>query len=266
MRMRASYVFIFVCAMATSGPPSNCGEEGRRLQVVRQPERRGYDCEFVQRPQSAFQSECPVCLLVLREPHQATCCGNSFCEACVKRVQADKKSCPTCNEVDFNVFPDKRLKRSLNEFRVYCSHKEEGCKWVGDLGELDKHVNLQPPPDKLLVGCQFSEIGCPYCSEPFQRRNVDVHQSDECLKRPYSCQHCRQYSSTFEEVTQEHWAICGSFPLSCPNNCGAVVQRQEVEQHISQDCLLTVIECDFKAVGCEVRLARRDMPSHLGAN
>ena len=223
------------------------------------------DCEFVLPPPKSLQSECTVCLLILREPYQAKCCGNIFCEACVKRLEADAKRCPTCNALNFNVFPDKRLKRSLNEFSVYCSHKEEGCKWVGELGELDKHLNLQPPPDKLLVGCQFSKIGCSYCSESFQRRSLGGHQSDECLKRPYSCQHCGQ-SSTFDDVTGKHWPVCRSFPLSCPNNCGATVQRQEVEQHVSQDCPLTVIECDFKAVGCEVRLARRDMPSHISAN
>ena len=138
-------------------------QEGQRPKS--QPQFGGYNCEFVERPPKAFQCECPICLLVLHEPHQATCCGNSFCETCVKRIQTHKKPCPTCNQVDYTVFPDKRLKRSLNDYHVYCSHKGEGCKWVGELGELDRHLNLQPPPDKLLVGCHFSEIGCTYCSD-----------------------------------------------------------------------------------------------------
>ena len=29
----------------------------------------GYNCAFVERPQSEFQTECPICLLVLREPY-----------------------------------------------------------------------------------------------------------------------------------------------------------------------------------------------------
>ena len=38
----------------------------------------GYDCEFVERPQE-LQKECPICLIILREPFQVTCCGYSFC-------------------------------------------------------------------------------------------------------------------------------------------------------------------------------------------
>ena len=238
--------------------------------ATRPPHRVGYDCEFVERPPKAVQCECPVCLLVLREPHQVTCCGYSFCATCVKRVQKDKKPCPTCNEADFTVFPDKRLKRSLNEYPVYCCQRGEGCDWVGELGELDRHLNLQPPPEKLLVGCQFSEVDCTYCVQPFQRRYVQAHQSDDCPKRPYACQHCNKYAATFkatyEEVMQNHWPVCPFFPLSCPNNCELVLQRQEVEHHVSNDCPLTHVQCDFHMVGCEARLTRKDMPSHISEN
>ena len=248
---------------------------GERLPIrppraTRQPHCVGYDCEFVERPPKAVQCECPVCLLVLREPHQVTCCGYSFCATCVKRVHNDKKSCPTCNEADFTVFPDKRLKRSLNEYRVYCCQRGESCDWVGEVGELDRHLNLQPPPEKLLVGCQFSVVDCTYCVQPFQRRYIQAHQSDDCPKRPYACQHCNKYVATFkatyEEVTQNHWPVCPFFPLSCPNNCELVLQRQEVEHHVSQDCPLTLVLCDFHMIGCQVQLARRDMPSHISQN
>ena len=242
----------------------------RPPRVIRQPHRGGYECEFVERPPKAVQCECPVCLLVLREPHQVTCCGYSFCATCVKRVQEDKKPCPTCNEADFNVYSNKGLKRSLNEYRVYCCQRAEGCDWVGELLELDRHLNLQPPPEKLLVGCQFSEVDCTYCVQPFQRRYVQAHQADDCPKRPYACQHCNKYAATFkatyEEVTQNHWPVCPFFPLSCPNNCELVLQRQEVEHHMSRDCPLTLVLCDFHVVGCQARLTKRDMPSHISEN
>ena len=265
--------------MATGTAANRCRDKGdddgpgpqeqppiRPPRSTRQPHRVGYDCEFVERPPKAFQCDCPVCLLVLREPHQVTCCGYSFCATCVKRVQEDKKPCPTCNEADFTVFPDKRLKRSLNEYRVYCCQRGEGCNWVGELGELDRHLNLQPPPEKLLVGCHFSEVDCTHCVQPFQRRYVQAHQSDDCPKRPFACQHCNMYAATFEDVTQNHWPVCPFFPLSCPNNCELVLQRQEVEHHVSQDCPLTLVLCDFHVVCCQARLTRRDMPFHISEN
>ena len=101
----------------------------------------GFECEFVERPPKDFpQVECPVCLNILREPHQARCCGYNFCQACIARVQKDKKACPTCNEKEFEVFLDKGLKRSLYAFKVYCTEKENGCGWTGELGGLDKHL------------------------------------------------------------------------------------------------------------------------------
>ena len=252
--------------MATGG----CGEDGAQSQSSSRPRRaeerhhrEGYTCEFVERPPKAFQCDCPICLLVLREPHQITCCGYSFCQACVKRVQADNKCCPTCNAIDYAVFPDKRLKRSLNDFRVYCSNKEEGCEWAGELGELDRHLNLQPPSEKRFVGCLFSEVDCSFCSHPFQRRYVQTHQSEDCPSRPYTCQHCNEYSADFEDVTTKHWPLCAFFPLSCPNSCEMVLQRRELENHVEKDCLLTPIDCDFSLVGCKARLARNDMPSHV---
>ena len=266
--------------MATGvGPssPNSCGDERgegheqeqpptRLPRVIRQPHHGGYDCEFVERPHKAVQCECPVCLLVLREPHQVTCCGYTFCATCVTRVQEDKKCCPTCSKANFEVFSNKGLKRTLNEYRVYCCQRAEGCDWVGELGELDRHLNLQPPPEKLLVGCQFSEVDCTYCGQPFQRRYVQAHQSDECLKRPYACQHCNRYAATYEEVAQNHWPVCSFFPLSCPNNCELVLQRQEVEHHVNKECPLTIVKCVFHAVGCQGEAAQRDMPSHISDN
>ena len=226
----------------------------------------GYDCEFVERPSSKLvQADCPVCLLVLREPHQVMCCGYSFCRSCIQTARATQKVCPACNE-EFIIFPNKGLKRTLCDLRVYCSHRGLGCKWEGELGELDSHLNLQPPIEKLFGGCQLSETECTLCLQPFQRRYLRVHQSDDCPKRLFACQYCNQHEAAFEEVTQSHWSVCPSFPLSCPNNCNLVFQRQELEQHVRQDCPLTLVNCDFHITGCGVRLPRRDMAYHINGH
>ena len=226
----------------------------------------GYDCEFVKRPASDLgQADCPVCLLVLREPQQVTCCGYSYCRSCIQRVLADQNVCPTCNE-QFTTFPNKGLKRALYGQNVHCIHRKLGCEWEGELGELDRHLNLQPPAEKLLEGCQFSEVECILCLQPFQRRYLQAHQSDDCPKRPFACQHCNQHEATFEEVTQSHWSVCPSFPLPCPNNCDLVLQRQELEQHVRYDCPLTRVQCDFHIAGCAEYLAKKYLPSHISEN
>ena len=94
----------------------------------------GYECDFVEKPPEALQSECPVCLLVLRKPYQTTCCGHVFCQACIEQVQANNDHCPCCQAETFDIFEDKRLKRSLSGFKVHCTNKQEGCQWMGELG------------------------------------------------------------------------------------------------------------------------------------
>ena len=222
----------------------------------------GYDCEFVERPKE-LETDCPVCLLVLREPFQVTCCGNGFCRSCIERVQGDKRSCPTCNETNFNTFPDKRLQRSLYAFRVYCVHQKSGCEWAGELGELDQHLNLSPELGKQLIGCEFAAVACTYCCEYFQRCRVHVHESESCLQRPFSCNYCNDYGSVYEDVINNHWPVCKCYPVPCPNKCGGNPERQNIEAHVNTQCPLTIVNCDFLYTGCEVQLARRDMPTHL---
>ena len=228
--------------------------------------RGGFDCEFVERPPEVLQSECPVCLQIIRDPYQISCCGYSFCRSCIERIKADNKPCPTCNKKGFSDFPDKRLKRSLYSFKVRCSHQKDGCEWTGELGQFDVHLNKDPPSDKQLTGCQFADIDCLYCEEKQQRQYIQGHQNEHCTKRPFGCEHCHDFESNFDDVIHNHWPVCGFHPVRCPNECGSFPQRQNLDSHVAKECPLTTTSCDFVHVGCAVKLARKDMPEHLREN
>ena len=162
----------------------------------------GIEAEFVEKPPKAVQYECPICLLVLREPYQATCCGKSFCKECIDRVQAKSKTCPTCKDRNSQVFRDKRLQQSLYDFEVYCSHKSKGCEWRGELRELDKHLNSAPPTDKSLKGCPFTVIKCPLnhtgCEVKLSRREMKEHVNNELL------QHVLKQTSLVQKLTRDN--------------------------------------------------------------
>lgn len=100
---------------------------------------RGYDCKFVTPPPPAFQTECPICLLILREPYQATCCGKSFCHSCIQGIE-NKSHCPACSET-LQLYSNVGLRQSLIQLLVWCTHREDGCKWFGELGQLECHLN-----------------------------------------------------------------------------------------------------------------------------
>ena len=228
--------------------------------------KNGYECEFVEPPQKQFQSECSICLQILREPHLISCCGHSYCEACIERVGKDGKPCPLCNEPGFTTMANKGLKRTLHEFRVYCPHRLHGCEWEGELGRLDEHLNSDPLPERQLKGCLFAVIECLHCKEGIRRDKIAGHQLERCPKRPYMCEYCAEYKSTFEDVAHSHWPECKCFLLPCPNECtpsGSGLQRQDLDLHVKEECPLTVMQCELHHAGCEMMLPREDMADHM---
>ena len=212
--------------------------------------RGGFDCAFIESPPRIVQSDCPLCLLVLRDPHQVTCCGYSYCKTCVERVRADNKPCPCCKS-DFNVFPNKGLQRALSGFKVSCVNQKEGCEWVGELGRLESHLNFDPVCDRLLEGCLWVKVHCSYCFELDVRSNMQTHQVKHCPLRPFTCEYCSEYQSHYEYVVDKHMPTCGSRPVQCPNQCGQTVRMREVEGHILDVCPMTVVT---------VQVHRKDLP------
>ena len=226
----------------------------------------GYDCEFVEPPPAAFQTECPICLHVLREPCLISCpCGQKICRDCVEQIKKENKPCPLCNLTDFSFMRDYGLERYLKEQEVWCTSKKDGCEWKGKLGEYEQHLNRNSSPENQLTGCQFVEVECEHvCGEWFQRRHLISHQSQECLQRPYTCEYCLEYESTFEDITETHYLHCEMYPVTCPNKCREdPFKQQEIDEHISDDCPLEEVNCPLRYAGCEVRLPRKDMPEHM---
>ena len=46
-----------------------------------------------------------------------------------------------CKRDNFELVPNKVLNDSLNQLRVFCIYSEGGCKWKGELGQLEHHLN-----------------------------------------------------------------------------------------------------------------------------
>ena len=221
----------------------------------------GFDCEFENRPKE-LQSECSICLLILREPHQTTCCGYSFCQGCIEQIKATiDPVCPLCKS-KFSIYHNKWLKRQLDQQRVYCTHKKDGCDWVGPLGKLDEHLNYATETDNLTTGCGFVPVKCHDCNETVPRKGYGVHISDLCEKRPFSCEHCGEYNSTYLDVINNHWPKCPCHPVECVNKCGAHPKRKDRDQHVDFECPLTSIVCEF----CPAQVLRGEMHEHLVLN
>ena len=149
---------------------------------------------------------------------------------------------------------------------MFCSNEKSGCDWQGELGQLKDHLNLNPDTDSLLIGCTYADIKCLFCPEVHRRTKIKHHQ-DDCAERPFTCLVCNEYNSTYNDVITDHTLVCKCRPVECPNSCGANnLQHQHLEEHVSTQCPLSYVDCEFSDAGCDAKVYRKDLSSHMEKN
>ena len=218
--------------------------------------------DFVEKPSEEFF--CPVTYEVLLDPVQTNlCCGNHLSRAVAEQLQAQRKPCPLCKKTPLKTGEDLFFKRKVRQLKVRCHNKSAGCRWVGELGELEGHLNL----GSLEGQCDFVEGECPLkCGKILQRHNIEEHKSNDCAKRPFSCKYC-DYESTHEKVVNDHWPKCQRFPEVCPNKCSTdTIERQFLQHHLQEQCPLQEIPCEFAFAGCQATVERKAIQKHLDEN
>ena len=104
--------------------------------------KQGFECEFVKKLQEVLETKCLICKRVLREPYQADCCGKSYCHQCIAGYKSTNQPCLECGSKAFTLFHNKGLQKSIYGLCVYCTYKNLGCEWTGELKELDDHLNV----------------------------------------------------------------------------------------------------------------------------
>ena len=218
------------------------------------------DCEFVEQTSKDF--DCPVCFQLIWNPFLTACCGNHFCENCVKSMKEKSNQCPFCNEKPISGITDKKFQRQINELQVYCVHKKHGCLWIGELRKLATHLER----DKSDGECKYVLLPCSLtCGKQILRCELKQHLTEECPLRTCKCEYCG-YSSTYEDVTTTHYSDCPNYPITCPNSCTEeTLQRSSLDHHLLT-CPDEVVSCSFNEIGCDERMKRRCLQQHIEAN
>ena len=243
----------------------------------------GYDREFVDDVPDRFI--CQICTRVLRDPHLAVCCGQHFCESCLNqwfKKKGRKASCPHCRAEGeaFHYVIHKGLRSEIGELKVYCTNLGEGCEWIGELGELESHLEsdngcgyvIVPCPNKCILRKAYSggrgKRSRKICT--MKRNDLDEHLTDECYLRPCWCEFCGR-RDTYEAIMGRdsgggHQARCPEAPLTCPNECGSnSIKRKDMKSHRSQ-CSQEPVECPFAEAGCEEKLTRCQFEDHMSSD
>ena len=165
-----------------------------------------------------------------------------------------------CKEKEYQAIPDKKCLHIINGLEVYCSNKEKGCQWKGELKNMSTHRNKE----KREGECQYQEVKCQYekCQDRKQRRYLKYHEDKECYRRPFECQYCGE-EGTFLSITKDHYEECRQYPVTCPNKCSSIdMPKDWLNDHVKSDCPLEPVDCVFSWAGCNDKPLRKDVHVH----
>ena len=213
----------------------------------------GYDYEFVD-TNLPDEYQCPICTLVPRDVHQASCCGKMFCKSCLDELKrtSTNYTCPNCRE-DFtnnHFFKDVNMNRKIRNLHIYCINRK--CLWEGSLQDLDNHLST----------CQFQTIECSNgCGTQVDRCNLENHL-EKCPKRTVTCVYCHKQDE-YQIINGDHYQKeCPGYPLPCPNNgYEEQIKRRLMTEH-RDTCPKEEVECHYSKVGCHKKMKREDLPQH----
>lgn len=65
--------------------------------------------------------KCALCTELMREAVLIQCCGNSFCDECIRNnlLDSESKECPVCHKIDMSpeeLVPNQQLRRAVTKF------------------------------------------------------------------------------------------------------------------------------------------------------
>ena len=135
----------------------------------------GYQCQFIDHVPEDFY--CKSCNLVARKSTIASCCGETYCHACIADSREQGKPCPACGEKDFTLTKQVKYQKRIKGLKVHCSMKERGC---GKGPYVCQHCNFKATyeevVDKHLPECKYVPLQCPnLCGVTFEHDFMEDH-------------------------------------------------------------------------------------------
>lgn len=245
----------------------------------------GYDYEFVVEVPSKYI--CSICTKVLREAHLAVCCGKHFCNSCLmKWLKSDsRKTCPHCRQSKFQHVLNKEKICEIKQLSVRCTNVEKGCKWEGELGDIQDHLDSNSGCNFVMVKCKNEAYKNTWfygnseqrvvCGVEMERQYLANHKKNECEYCQSQCKYCG-YVDTQDAISGSaklkkkdsrvkgygnHHSTCDQYPLECVNECGEKdIKRRDMKSH-RDTCPREKIKCPFSQY-CKKDILRKDMESH----
>jgi len=189
--------------------------------------RGGYEYQFIASPPDWLI--CNICRYPSRQPYLSDCCGNTFCKSCLEHGKKDATvdSCPICLKTLLDGTPCKQADQTIRSLHVFCTNKEKGFEWQGEVKDIDDHLGSRD-------GCQFEEEICSVgCGKQLQRQYLTSHNKNDCVRRKVNCQHCH-IAGEHQFIEGEHEKLCPKFLTVCP--------KKTSKNFASNDNIPTIID------------------------
>ena len=145
--------------------------------------------------------------------------------------------------------PNLQMDNMILSFKSSCPLITRGCGWLGALGGCEEHLDTC---GYVLETCKLR------CGVVLQRDELKVHEKEKCPQRIVECMHCSREMKSCELAT--HLEMCPKMEVSCELKCGKRLCRENIPQHLKQECGMVVETCKL---GCEVEMTRDELKIHV---
>ena len=179
-----------------------------------------------------------------------------ICKGIMKEASISSKGVQVCSSCEVRSFfssskqaPNLSLRKMISSLKCCCPLINRGCDWLGTLNDCENH----------LATCGYVKDKCKLgCREVLQRNKLKVHEIEDCPQRKVECEHCHNKFKFCELTT--HLDECPKMEVSCKLKCGKKLCRENMAQHLEQECGLVVETCKL---GCGVELTRDELKIHV---
>ena len=96
------------------------------------------------------------------------------------------------------------------------------------------------------------------CGVELTRDELKIHVTDNCVQREIPCEHCGE-DFKYCDMTR-HLDNCPKMEVLCELKCGRRLYRENMAQHLEQECGLVVEMCKLR---CGVKLTRDELKIHV---
>ncbi|KAM9994028.1 hypothetical protein ACTFIZ_011986 [Dictyostelium cf. discoideum] len=223
---------------------------------------------------------CPICYEFIHNKSIYQCkSGHIACQECWEKSLNSKQECMICR---IKVYSLKDLARCLvieqafgkkeccciysftdgifntrsvgKKFKKkFIKDEENGCKEILKVEDFDSHVK----------NCQFKFIQCSNkgCKKKFRSNTFGDHEN-QCTFKLGTCEICKK-NDIVKNKLKNHNKVCPKVKIDCSQDCQMKIERDEMNNHIENDCENTIVNCKYHEQGCQFKMKRSQLQNHL---